>query len=159
MFTPTISPKIFFPDSVNFDYFQWKFVHVDILVSFVQMLAFLDATNNSLYSGCSILSNSNAILSTSVSVLLSILILNTHLRGCFVLTFWILQLLKKLFERQNHLLINSTRILTLCGVPEHISEPTICFFNDQLCLDRLETNVNILACKHVHHFLILIYRT
>lgn len=55
-----------------------------ILVSFIQMLPLSDATTNSLDSGCYTLFNRNAILSVRMSILLSILILRTHLWGYFV---------------------------------------------------------------------------
>lgn len=76
-----------------FEYFPWfcelwlfsmGICYLIILVSFLQMLALVDATNNSLYSVCYILSNRNAILATRISILLSILILSTYLRRYFV---------------------------------------------------------------------------
>ena len=78
-------PLEYFPWFCELWLFLMEISHLFILVGFVQMLALLDGTNNSLYSSCYILSDRNAILSVRISILSSILILRTHyLRGYFI---------------------------------------------------------------------------
>lgn len=100
----------YFPSFCELWLFSMGICYLIILVSFLQLLALVDAINNSLYSVCYILSNRNAILSTRISILLSILVLSTYLRRYFVCSNFL-----DTATTDSNLFISSTRMWTLCG--------------------------------------------